>query len=213
MTTVNKNRHALFAAPSEDGLRLSGMFVLPGHTFRCRWQVKGWGWVVAKTTGELIEKQTHLFFGETNLEFRLQLGQQIDIHVINPFGRVSKRFVAVANIDVKPELPSQVTEHIFSTQFVVDTQSSSKLMRPNFVVLDSLHESLSQKNIPAPDVVRVKPFNVKCIQPRIDSQALKIPSLQFRKFNIAKHWKPEWEYLSAMASNSDTNKGVLNVYQ
>jgi hypothetical protein len=212
MTNVNKNRHALFSAPREDGLRLSGMFVLPGDTFRVRWQVKGWGWVVAKTSGDLVEKQTHLFFGETNLEFRLQLGQQIDIQVINPFGRISKRFIAVANIHSKPDLTSKVTENIFSTRFVVDTHSSSKLLRPNFDVLDSLYESLSQNNIRAPDVVRIKPFKVKCIRPIIDSQAFKIPSSQFREFNIAKHWTPDWEHLSAMACNSDTNKGVLNVY-
>jgi hypothetical protein len=76
MTSVNNSPDGFFSAPREDGLKLSGMFVLPGDTFRVRWQVKGWGWVVAKTTGDLVEKQTHLFFGETNLEFKLRLGQE-----------------------------------------------------------------------------------------------------------------------------------------
>jgi hypothetical protein len=36
--------------------------------------------------------------------------------VINPFGRVSKRFVAVPNNQARPHIPSHVTEHILSTR-------------------------------------------------------------------------------------------------
>lgn len=213
MTSVNNSPDGFFSAPREDGLKLSGMFVLPGDTFRVRWQVKGWGWVVAKTTGDLVEKQTHLFFGETNLEFKLRLGQEIDIQVINPFGRISKRFVAVANINARPTIPSQLTESIFSTRFVVNANSCSKLMRPNFTALDPLFESISRHSIRAPDVVQVKPCNVKIIQPKIDLKAFKVSSTKFQEINITKHWMSGWEDLSTMTRTSDTNTGVSNVYQ
>jgi hypothetical protein len=213
MTIANHSPPGFFSPPSEDGLRLVGMFVLPGDTFRVRWHINGWGWVVAKTTGDLVEKQTHLFFGETDLEFKLQLGQEIDIQVINPFGRVSKRFVAVPNIKAKPNIPSHLTEHMHSTRLVVDASSRAALLRPNSAALDALFKSASQQYVRVPDVSRVSPTLIKNMQPHVDLGAIKAPSTSIKEFNFAKHWEPEWEKLSGLASISDSKKGVSNVNQ
>ena len=213
MTTPSNSPTGFFSPPSEDGLRLVGMFVLPGDTFRVRWHINGWGWVVAKTTGDLVEKQTCLFFGETDIEFKLQLGQEIDIQVINPFGRVSKRFVAVPNIQARPHIPSHVTEHILSTRLVVDTNSRSSLLRPNSAALDAIFKSASQPQVCAPDILLVRPTEVKNIQSRLDAGAVKAPLIRIREFNFAKYWAPEWERLSGMASISGSKKGVSNVNQ
>jgi hypothetical protein len=143
----------------------------------------------------------------------LQLAQEIDIQVINPFGRVSKRFVAVPNIQAKPNIPSHVTEHILSTRLMVDTDSRSSLLRPNFAALDALLKSASQQHLRAPDVLRVRPTQVKNIQSKLDAGAIKVPSASFREFNFANHWAPEWEQLSGLACISGSKKGVFNVNQ
>ncbi len=213
MTIANDSPLGFFSPPSEDGLRLVGMFVLPGDKFRVRWHINGWGWVVAKTTGDLVEKQTHLFFGETDLEFKLQLGQEIDIQVINPFGRVSKRFVAVPNIQAKPHIPSHVTEHMLSTLLVVDTKSRSSLLRPHAAALEALFKSASQQHVRVPDVLRIRPCNVKNIQSNIHAGAIRAPSTRIKEFNFVNHWVPEWEQLSSLACISDSKQGASNVNQ
>lgn len=200
-----------FSPPTEDGLRLSSMFVLPGDALRLRWTIDGWGWVVARTTGEIVEKRSILFFRQTEIEFRLVQGQEIDLQVINPFGRVSKRFIVISNLHSKPVLPRSIKSHIASQTIVIDASVCAPMLQANSAALESLCQTQVGQPVRGPDVLRIRPTDVHNIQANLDVEALKAFTKNTTPFNFTKPWVKEWEKLSALSRTANSNEGVTNV--
>lgn len=200
-----------FSPPTEDGLRLSGMFVLPGDALRLRWTIDGWGWVVARTTGEFVEKRSILFFGQTEIEFKLVQGQEIDLQVINPFGRVSKRFIAVPNVQSKPVLPKTIKDNIAARTIVVNASVCSTMVQANSAALEALYQTQPGQTVRGPDVIRMTPPDVHNIQAKLHVDALKACTKEMTQFDSTKPWVQEWEKLSALARTANSNEGVTNV--
>jgi hypothetical protein len=200
-----------FCPPTADGLRLSGLFVLPGEALRLRWTIDGWGWVVARTTGEFVEKQSILFFGQTEIEFKLVQGQEIELQVINPFGRVSKRFIAVPNLQSKPVLPKALKDTIASSIIELDASVCRPMVQANSAALEALCQTQAEQSVRGPDVIRMRPPDVNHIQSNLDLDALKASTKDLTQFNFTKPWVQEWEKLSALARTANSNEGVSNV--
>ena len=211
METARTITDGLFSPPTEDGLRLSGMFVLPGDALRLRWTIDGWGWVVARTTGEFVEKRSILFLGQTEIEFKLVQGQEIDLQVINPFGRVSKRFIAVPNVQSKPVLPKAIKDNIAARTIVVDASVCTPMVQANSAVLEALCQKQAGQSVRGPDVIRMRPPDVQNIQAKLHVDALKASTKDMTQFDFKKPWVQEWEKLSALARTANSNEGVTNV--
>jgi len=200
-----------FSPPTEDGLRLSGLFVLPGDTLRLRWTIDGWGWIVARTTGEIVEKRSILFFGQTEIEFSLIQGQEIDLQVINPFGRVSKRFIAVPNVQSKPVLPKAIKDNIDARTIMVDASVCTPMVQANSAALEALCQTQAERYVRGPNVIRIRPPDVHNIQAKIDANTMKASTKDMTQFNFTKPWAQEWEKLAALARTANSNEGVTNV--
>ena len=211
METARNITDGFFSAPTEDGLRLSGMFVLPGDALRLRWTIDGWGWVVARTTGEFVEKRSILFFGKTEIEFKLVQGQEIDLQVINPFGRVSKRFIAVPNVQSKPVLPKAIKDNIAARTILVDASVCTPMVQANSAALEALYQTQAGISVRGPDVIKIRLPDVHNIQSKLDVDALKASTKDMTQFNFTKPWVQEWEKLSALARTANSNEGVTNV--
>lgn len=213
MTTDKVSSADFFSAPTEDGLRLVGLFVLPGETLRLRWQICGWGWVIAKTTGNLAEKNTHFFFGETALEFKLRIGQEISIQIINPFGRVSKRFIAVPNIRTQPMLPKSLKGQIASTRLTANASLGQGLVQPNSMGLDALLKNTTNLYVEGPRIIHVKPNDMEGAKSVFRSALTKPSESKMPDFYFSHQWAQEWEKLSMLTRNPDSHKGVSHVNQ
>jgi len=200
-----------FSPPTDGGLRLSGLFVLPGDALRLRWTIDGWGWVVARTTGDFVEKRSILFFGHTEIEFKLVQGQEIELQVINPFGRVSKRFIAVPNLQSKPDLPKAIKDNIAARTIVIDASVYTPMVQANSAALEALCKSQAGKSVRAPDVIRMRPPDVHHIHATLDLDALKASTKEMTQFDFTKPWVQEWGKLSALARTANSNEGVTNV--
>ena len=211
METARSNTNGFFSPPNEDGLRLSGLFVLPGDTLRLRWTIDGWGWVVARTTGEFVEKRSILFFGQTEIEFKLIQGQEIDLQLINPFGRVSKRFIAVPNLQSKPVLPKVIKDNIDARTIMVDAFVCTPMVQANSAALEALCQAQAGQYVRGPNVIRVRPPDVHNIQVKIDVDTMKACIKEMTQFNFIQPWAQEWEKLSALARTANSNEGVTNV--
>ena len=211
METARSNTNRFFSPPNEDGLRLSGLFVLPGDTLRLRWTIDGWGWVVARTTGEFVEKRSILFFGQTEIEFSLIQGQEIDLQVINPFGRVSKRFIAVPNLQSKPVLPKAIKDNIDARTIMVDASVCTPMVQANSAALEALCQTQAEQYVRGPNVIRIRPPDVHNIQAKIDANTMKASTKDMTQFNFTKPWAQEWEKLAALARTANSNEGVTNV--
>ena len=211
METARNITDGFFSAPTEDGLRLSGMFVLPGDALRLRWTIDGWGWVVARTTGEFVEKRSILFFGQTEIEFKLIQGQEIDLQLINPFGRVSKRFIAVPNLQSKPVLPKAIKDNIDARTIMVDASVCTPMVQSNSAALEALCQAQAGQYVRGPNVIRVRPPDVHNIQVKIDVDTMKASIKEMTQFNFIQPWAQEWEKLSALARTANSNEGDTNV--
>ena len=192
-----------FSPPTEDGLRLSGMFILPGDALRLRWTIDGWGWVVARRTGEFVEKRSILFFGQTEIEFKLVQGQEIDLQVINPFGRVSKRFIAVPNVQSKPVLPQAIKDNIYAWTIVVDASLGTTMVQANFSALEALCQAQTKQSVRGPNVIRIRPPDIHNIQATLNVDALKASTKDMAQINFINPWAQEWEKLSALARSAN----------
>lgn len=211
MDTARNITDGFFSAPTEDGIRLSGMFVLSGDALRLRWTIDGWGWVVAKTTGEFVAKRSIIFFGQTEIEFRLVLGQEIHLQVINPFGRVSKRFIAVPNVKGNPYLPKTIKENIAASRIRIDASVCTQLMQAKTAKLEALCQKQVVHFCNTPNFIKCRPPDVQNIQAKLDVDALKASTKDMSKFCLTNPWAQEWKKLLALARTANSNEGVTNV--
>lgn len=213
MTADKASSAGFFSAPTEEGLRLASLFVLPGETLRLRWEIFGWGWVIAKTNGDIVEKNTHFFFGETSLEFKLRIGQEILIQIINPFGRVSKRFIAVPNVGTQPMLPESLKSQIANAQLTTNASLGAGLVQPNSMGLDTLLKNTASLYVHGPQIINVKPNDVQGTESEFRSALVKPSESKMPDFNFSHQWATEWRRLSMLTRNPDSHKGVSNVNQ
>jgi len=110
--------------PSCDGLDIKQLVVLPGNAVRLHWTVSGFGWVTAETTGQLRTKAHRFFWGQTQLELTLPLGEELLIQHINPLGRAARRIKCKPNLEFAPAVPGFVV-HSSQLQYQVKRNSYS----------------------------------------------------------------------------------------